>query len=531
MKRSQHRPLGEMVAGACAVALTLSACGNAQSDSESGANLIEGLERSVELSEDFDPSANFKYAAYYPPSSLDPHTSAGGLDQTYLAPIYDRLIYNSPAGELEPMLAETFETDGDNVTLTLRPEVSYTDGEPFTAESVKTNLERYMSDGSTLASEVAHIESISVVDELTVEIVTDGAVGATVAALSARAGMMVSPKAIDSGDVETKPVGIGPYTATDVTPGQSVSMEKTEDYWDPSVQRVGSMELIGMSEAQTRQNALQSGELSASEVDATSVSSLQGDTTGLISGPTPLVYFFAVNSSDPAFEDERVREAMNLAIDREGLAEGLFQGGCLPQIQPWPASSFAYNTDIGAGLDRWPYDPEKAIDLLEEAGFADRPSGFDAVHTNNTISSQFGEVLQSQFAEVGITINPSPVPSGGIVENFGISKSMPTTVSGYTGAPDPDAVIQRIYSAESVYNPGEWSSETVESLATEAASAPDQESRSQVYGELSEALVEEQSHIMPICALQRIVAFDEKVSNIHSGGDYQDLRGVAVSAS
>ncbi|TCP45042.1 peptide/nickel transport system substrate-binding protein [Tamaricihabitans halophyticus] len=509
------------------LALALAACGSAGS-SGSPENAIDGLGRSVELAENFNSDAHFTYVGSYPPSSFDPNTSASGLDQTYLAPIYDRLLYNSPKGELEPMLAERFEVEGSTIVLTLRPDLTFTDGAPFDSHAVKTNLDRYMADGSTLRPEVAHITAVSAREPLVVEIQTDGSVGATLATLSARAGMMVSPKAIEAGDVETNPAGIGPYTATRVTPGQGVQLTKTDNYWEPSVQRVATMELKGVGENQTRQNALASGETLAAEVEVPTIDAL-GDAAEFVVGPTPLVYFFAVNTAEPAFKDPRVLEAINLAIDRSRIAQGLFEGACEPQVQLWPSNSFAYNKDIGAGLDRLPYDPDRARDLLEEAGFADAPSGFDTVHTNNTTSTQLGEVLQSQLAEVGVSVNPAPVPSGGIVENFGISKSMPATLSGYTGAPDPDAFIQRNLTLESVYNPGGWESEQVTRLSVDGAKATDQDSRAEIYHELAETLLDEPSHVVPICAMKRVVGFDPSVSNLHSGGDYQDLRGVAVA--
>lgn len=485
---------------------------------------------SVDLDTDFDPNGHFSYAGAYAPSSFDPFTSASGLDQTYLAPIYDRLIYRAPDGTLEPMLATEWEPADDNLslTLTLREGVTFTDGAPFNAQAVKTNIERYLQTTSKLKQELSQVTGVEVVDELTVQINVSDRLGSLPATLAARAGMMVSPQSIAAGNIASQPVGIGPYTATSVVPGTSVSLIKTKDYWDPDVQRVATMELIGVGESQTRYNALVSGELSAAETVPEQVGPAQDEDFQILSGPTPLFYFFGLNSAVEPFDDPQVRKAISMAIDREGIGDGLFEGYCKPQVQLWPENSDAYDEDFGDGLDEFPFDPDEAKKLLDDAGVAPEQA-FDAVLTNSSTSIKLAEIIQANLKEIGIDINVNPVPSGGIIENFSVTKAMPTTVSGYTGPPDAASVIDRNFAPKAPYNPSGEIYTTLNEIAAEGANTVDPAERKAAYSEYMAEFVEIVPHIIPICMAYRVIAYDDMVSNLHASSDYVDLRGVAVS--
>ncbi|MFV0535217.1 MAG: ABC transporter substrate-binding protein [Cumulibacter sp.] len=510
-------------------ALLLTACGSAPDDKPADA-ADDTFPTNVELDENFDPNGHFSYAGAYPPSSFDPFSSASGLDQTYLAPVYDRLIYRAPDGSLEPMLATewTPSEDGKYLEVTLREGLTFTDGAPFDAEAVKTNLERYMEDTSKLKQELSQVDDVEVIDELTVRINVTDSLGALPATLAARAGMMVSPNAIAADNVTNNPVGIGPYTASEAIPGTSVALTKTEDYWDPEVQRVATMDLFGMPEGQTRYNALVGGQLTASEISAEQIDPAQGKDFSILSGPTPLLYFFSVNTAEAPFDDINVRTALNLAIDREGIGDGLFEGYCKPQIQLWPESSEMYDEDFGDGLEHFPYDPQQAKELMTEAG-VDPQQTFDAVLTNSSTSTKLAEIIQSNLEEVGMKISVNPVPSGGIVENFGIAKTMPTAVSGYTGPPDPAAVVERNFTPTALYNPGGDVDPAMDAAATEGANAVDPDERKEAYAEYMNAFVEAVPNLVPICMAYRVVAYTDGVSNLWASSDYVDLRGVAVT--
>ncbi|WP_170110908.1 ABC transporter substrate-binding protein [Antricoccus suffuscus] len=507
--------------------MLLSACGAPPDKAKSN---DASLPSSIALEKDVDPNAEFSFGYTYPNSSLDPVKSASGQDQTYMYPIYDRLLYLTEDGKFEPMLATSWEESADKTALTLklRDNLKFSDGVAFNAEAVKVNLDRAKGAGSKIAQEIATLTDVQVVDDLTVKLTVSSGLGALLTSLAARPGMIASPKAIAEGTMESAPAGIGPYVATDIVPGASISYKKSEGYWDPDAQKVATMAIKSMPEDQTRLNALKSGELSGIQVSPDQRSSAESTGATLISRPSYLVYFLAVNTSVAPFDDPSVRLAMNYLIDRKAIGDGLLGGSCTPQIQPWPESSVGYDKKIGDGLDVWPHDVKKAKDLLKKAGLT-KGSKFKVVTTNLTTTVKILEVLQEQFKEAGLDIEAQPVPAGGITEHFAITKQTPVTLSAYTGSPDPAAVIDRNLLPESQYNPGGATSQNLIDTAVEGASATDPATRTATYSKFMDLFIKEPTSLMPICAAHSVMALADGVSNVTMPADaaYQ-FRGVAV---
>lgn len=508
------------------VALALAGCGDAPKE-DAPAN--DAYPTAVPVADDFDESASFTLAVTLPPSSFDPRDSSTGLDQNFLAPIYDRLIYLTPDGEFEPMLATewTPSEDGKSLTLKLRTGLQFTDGTPFDAAAVKTNLDRYRGEGSKLIQELRQVTDVTVIDPATVKITVSDGLGALTSSLSARAGMMASPKAIADGTIASTPVGVGPYQVVTATPGQGVTLERNPSYWQPDAQRVATLEVVGIPDSQTRYNALSTGEISAATVAIDQAKSADDADKTLVAGPTPLIFFLAVNTATAPFDDPSVREAMSLAINREDIAAGLYEGFCDPQVQLFPEGTVGYSEEIGDGLDQWPYDPEKAKQLIEDAG-VDPAASFDAnVTAGDTVA--LAEVIQSQLGEVGITMNVKPGPSATLLEEFSFAKTSPLTVSGYTGPPDPAGVIDRNFLPTALYNPGGKVDEEMLAIGQDAASETDPEKRNELYGQFTEVFLQEVRNIIPICLLHQIIAAAPEVTGLHAPTDYVDLRNIAVS--
>jgi ABC-type transport system substrate-binding protein len=342
--------------------------------------------------------------------------------------------------------------------------------------------------------------------------------------------MMASPQAIAAGNLATTPVGAGAYTVTEFVSGDSVDYTKREGYWDPDAQRVATMTVKLMTDDQTRLNALQSGELDASIVRP--VQAISADKSGMkvISRPSVIFLYLLINSAQEPFNDPLVREALNYAVDRVDIGNGLFEGLCDPQIQPWPSTSIAWSDEIGDGLDVWPHDPEKAKELLAEAGYPDGGITMPAVTTNVTFVMQLSEILQAQLAEVGITMTIEPVPTPQVVELFSVNKSVVANVNPYSGSSDPHGIASRHFLPGSVYDVGEPVDPSILELAEKASTPLDPAKRTPIYHEMMQAMIDHPTHLLPLCAQHISVALNpEKVSgvSVYSAG-FMDLRGVAV---
>ena len=517
-----------LVVGVLAAGLVVSAC-SAPPKKVQASDV--SLESSIPLDKNFDPEAEFNWSFPVGTTSWDPTLGSTGFDLPFLLPAYDRLVYLSPDGKFEPMLAESWDgsADGKVLTFKLRPNVTFSDGEPFNATAVKSNLDRAAGPGSMIKSQLQDVTSVEVIDDLTLKIQMDGGMGAFIAAMSERPGMMASPKAIAAGTLAAAPVGVGPYVASEIVPGNSVTFTKTEGYWDPDAQRVAVMHYKAIPDDQTRLNALQSGELNGAYIAQKHVTPAKDAGLDVIGDVSPVLNYLAVNSSVKPFDDPKVRLAMNYAIDRVGIGEGLFEGLCTPQIQPFPSTSFAYNKDIGDGLDIWPHDPEKAKELLKEAGY---PDGFTFATVVTTVTAYVAEAeaIQDQLKEVGINMEIKPLPTVQLVDEFGISKVTPAVVTPTSSTVDPHTFMEGSMHPDARFNPGGQLSPEMVELIDKGAAPLDPKERAPFYSDFMDLWIEEVPHVMPICVQHITQAYDDTVSNVqiyHSG--VIDLRGVAVS--
>ncbi|WP_134321850.1 ABC transporter substrate-binding protein [Cumulibacter soli] len=510
------------------LALVLSGCGdaperNTRPEESTYAN-------SIEATSDYDPEAHFDWAYRDSAPSWDPIKSTAGSNIVFFEPVYDRLLYEEVDGTIAPMLATDFSAaeDGSAFTLTLREGLTFSDGEPFDGDAVKFNLDRARAEGSTLASELAQVENVEVVDEHTVTLHLSGGVGPIPATLAARSGIMVSPAAADSGQLDSQPVGIGAYTVTNYVPGDKTEYEATPDYWDPDAQRVATMTFHVMTDDQTRLNALKSGELDGAEIPADQVDVLADD------GFVPLVQssarytYFLLNAAKEPFDDPEVRTAINLAIDREGISQGLYGGYCTPQIHPFAEGSAGYSDKIGNGLDALPYDPEQAMTLLEDAGVTDLKFTIGA--PNIASNTKLAEAIQEQLADVGIDAEVESAPTDAVVQKFVSDQSIEAITSIGSGVNDPDVPNSRYIKEDAYLNAGGVSYPDLIKYGDEGAAALEADDRRPAYEKYLESWISDPPHLIPICLTHESSVYTPQVSGVkQKANGYPDLRGVAVT--
>jgi peptide/nickel transport system substrate-binding protein len=507
--------------------LALTACGGGEAGTGRGGG---GTVASVPVAGSFDREATFSWGYTIGATSLDPHRGTSGFDQNWLYPVYDRLVYSAPDGQLKPMLATSWETTdgGRALEMKLRTGVTFHDGTAMDAAAVKKSLDRARDDDSVVKGELTMIESVEVVDGHTVRLKVTGAIGALLGALTDRAGMILSPKAIDGGKLATEPVGAGAYRTVENRAGDRVTYERYDRYWEPGVQRTRRMVFRVMPDDQTRLNALQTGELSMALIRQNQVGAAQQAGMKVLSGESPTFYSFQLNGSRKPFDDPRVRLALNLAMDRKAIGEGLLEGYCTPQIQPWPSTSWAYDKSVGDGLSKWPHDPERAKRLLAEAG---HPNGFSfkALAVNISGYSTIAEALQQQFAKVGVKMELQVVEAAQAGKAFAIEKSADAGVMGYSPTPDPQGVMTRLLLPTAAANPGKVATPEVVKLAEQAAAPADPKDRAGFYHKIMADLIANPPAAVPICMHQRTEAFKPTVSGISNfTGGMRDFRGVAV---
>jgi peptide/nickel transport system substrate-binding protein len=480
--------------------------------------------------ESYDPNGTIRFGyAIGPSQGLDPHKTSLAQDTVWLAPLYDPLIIELPDASLVPGLATEWEfvDDGMGLQLTLREGVTFHDGEPFNADAVKANIERAKTvEGSAVAPLLAVIDSVEIIDEYTVKLVLNGPAATLPRILSDRPGMMVSPKALEDPDLPQNPVGAGMFRLEEYKPGDRAVMVKFEDYWNPEWQNLARLEIIQQGDPQTRLNGVRTGELDLALLEGPQFLEAEQQGLAVEQYDTTTNFYLQFNRTRAHFDDVRVRQAMNYAIDREGIAQAVFLG--LGDASPQFYTDKFPDGYIPELEDRYPYDPEKAKELLAEAGLEDGFS-FDLLVPTLPSHEQVGQIAQAQFAEVGITANLISVDPSSTASTFYNDEKGDMVVGTTPGRTDP-AMFAQLFFTEANSNPdGHLIPEVTEQYELALVPRPDEE-RVPILQELMRQTVEQAGNIV-LFHPRTLLAGDEGIGGFHWALRGQpDWRGAGIAA-
>jgi ABC-type transport system substrate-binding protein len=439
------------------------------------------------------PGGTLRFAVRAEPSTLDPHRGSSGSDHMSLYPIFDTLVRFDPNTMApQPGLAESWETpDPKTLVLTLRRNVKFHDGTPFNADAVRFNLMRGQDKKiSTITSELAVIEAVETPDPFKVRIRLKQPDAAMLLILSDRAGMMVSPTAVQKlGDqFGRNPVGAGEYRFAKWTPGESIRVEKFADYWDKGRPYLDAVLIRIMPDGDTRLSALRSGQIDFTmEIPPQDFAALKGERGLRTHERVSLAYWrIYLNMSKPPFDKRAAREAVQYAIDRTALFRTIMFGLGEVTITPFPSVHWAHNPVLKV----FPHDPAKAKAKLAEAGL---PNGFsfDMVLEAAPEHVRRGEAIQAQLAQVGIKLELKPMELVKGVSLFFRSKEVAAANYRWTGRPDPDQTVRGMFHSTGFYNPGKFKSARLEELMDQAAASYRLEERKKLYAQIGELIQQE----------------------------------------
>jgi len=444
------------------------------------------------------------------PSTFDVTQAEWGNRALYYQAVYDTLLLGKSDGSIEPYLASSFEYNEDNtvLTLTIRDGVKFSDGTALTADVVKQNLQRFKDGGGAYAGDLANVESIDAPDDVTVAITLSAPDPALTAYLSREAGLVASPAMFDAEDADTNPIGSGPYvldSAASVT-GSKYVFTENPDYWNADALSYESITMNVLADSTAIVNAIQAGEVNAAVLpDNNNLDQVEGagftiDFSEL--NFQGLLLLDRGGEMNPAVGDVRVRQAINFALDREGLLEALQLGNGTVTTQVFQKASKAFDPELD---EYYSYDPEKAKALLADAGYED---GVDIEMGSTAIlgAAQFPLIAQ-QLKDVGINVTFVDTPP----ENYIADLSAPK----YAAIPmqleeNPDwQLIQFMISPTAPFNPFHYSDDTTEELIA-AIQAGDTDTQVEKAKELNRYIVE-QAWFAPYYRVNAGYAYDSSV--------------------
>jgi peptide/nickel transport system substrate-binding protein len=443
------------------------------------------------------------------PKSLDPHAVTAVNDFRILMNVYDGLVrYRSGSLDVEPSLAEswTISEDGLTYTFRLRGGVKFHDGSDLNAEAVKFNFDRMLDEDHPyhntgpfpLAFFFSAVDQVSAVDSRTVRFQLKEPYAPFLSNLAYPTGLIVSPAAVEKHgkDFGRNPSGTGAFRFAEWESNAKVVVVRNDQYWDgpPGLEAVVFRPI---TDSNTRVAEMLSGGIDMMvEVPPDSVAQFSGQPDyELYEQAGPHVWFLILNAKEGPFADRRVRQAANYAINKKALVENVLQGTAAIAAGPTPpAFAWAYNER----LEPYPYNPQKAQELIQEAGAEGAELTFYVTEGGSGMLDPIpmGAAIQADLAKVGLNVK---------IETYEWNTFLGKVNPGLEGKADmaemawmtndPDtlpylALRTEAWPDKGGFNSGYYSNPEVDRLLEAARTSTDQQERAQLY-RMMQAIVQE----------------------------------------
>lgn len=495
--------------------LALSACGSSTSES-------------LTVASDPVSGGNLTIGTYLDPTCIDPQQIGTNASLSVTRQVVDSLTDQDPdTGEVVPWLAESWEINEDSsvFTFTLRDDVTFSDGTAFTAATVKANIDGIVALGALAPVSgpyLAGLTAATVIDDSTIEIAFGQPNAQFLQATSNIAfGMVSDASAAQSADERCAAgvVGSGPFVLDSYTANDATVLSKRDGYsWgSPTWTSDGEAYLDTITfqvlpENSVRTGALMSGQIQAMDsVQQQDEASLSSSGFQIITRANP---GFAVsvlfNLASPVSSDPAVRQALMLGVNREDIVSILGPTGEVTEgvLSPTTPGSADFTDYLG-------YDPEKAISILEDAGWVE---GADGVREKDGVVLELDfpyffdgpvvELMQQELAEIGMRLNISQITTAEFIARLA-SKDFDATVGNLTRA-DIDVLRSTLTSAGA--NNYSLADEELQDLLVAQAAEPDPNARIEIAGQIQEVVLEN-AYAVPLHSLAGAYAVADNVQD------------------
>ncbi|BAS28189.1 ABC transporter substrate-binding protein [Limnochorda pilosa] len=427
-----------------------------------------------------------KVAMSAQPEVLDPHRTSATSSFQVTRSLYDTLVEVDRRGEIVPALAESWSTDAAGLrwTFRLREGVRFHDGTLLDSGDVQASIARVAGPGSPKAEEFGAVEGIDTPDARTVVIRLNAPAPALLASLASEWGAVLPEEAIRAGhDFANEPVGTGPFRLETWVRDSYLRLVPFDGHFR------GTPDLDGVTLRFVSESALQVQGLLRGDfdiIDAVPVADLprlvSNPAVRVVEEPSGLVLVAGLNTRRPYLSDVRVRQGLNLAVDKETILEVAYGGGT-PVGTFMEAGSPWYPQDV----EPYPYDPERARALLSEAGV---PSGWTldlVLPETYRAHVTAGQMIQEMLGRVGVQSRIRLVEWGVWLSTvFGGPRDFDVTVIGHTGKLDPTGRLRGY--GEGVRTYVGYENPQVAGWLAEAARTTDQDRRRALYADVLRAL-------------------------------------------
>jgi len=430
-------------------------------------------------------------------ANLEPMPSTLLVDRQVLYNLYDSLVAIDKDLKIIPSLAESWQTpDPKTYIFKLRQGVKYHDGTDFNADSVKWNIERYLTDKKSLRGpEIGFVQTVEVMDPYTVKFNLKAPFAPLLANLSDRAGMMISQKAAEAAGIDftRKPLGggTGAFKFVEWVKDDHIALERNANYWKkdasgtalPYLDKVTIRPIVDATVALTN---VKTGDVDVSHyLPAKDYASIKAGKEIILQETTGLGYAsIALNVRDEPFNKKELRQAFAEAIDRDQLLKTIFFDVGKPAYGAFPPSNFAYDPNFK------PYTghASKAKEYLKAGG---KPDGFTCemkIRSGDPETSQLAQLVKDQVAKAGITMNLIQIDYPTLVADQQAGKYQ-ANLTGWSGRIDPDG---NVYNQLHTGTPNNlYSNPQVDDLLDRARAASDQAQRKEMYQQVQKLVADD----------------------------------------
>lgn len=458
------------------------------------------------------------------PGHLNPAITTSGGTHTASELIYNGLVELDDNGELEPGLAKSWEIteDGAVYTFTLQDDVVWHDGTPFTADDVVFSFNEVLLNfhSRTAASVGNAIELIEAPDPSTVVFTFKQPYAPLLQQLSVTEAPIVAKHIYEGSDpnenpANLEPVGTGPFRFVSYEPDSEIRLEKNPDYFKEGLPHLDEVVMRIIPEDGSAVIALEAGDVDwLWGVPGPDLERFQADDnygllrTGVNPGGQNCIMTVSYNLDKPIFQSQEVRKALAHALDRQAFLERvLFNQGKVAEAPIHSGIGFAHGTE----LDMPEYDTGLAAQMLEDAGWIDdgsgirTASGVEGVEDGTPLAFDFlhfpgftayGELFRAQLAEVGAEVTLRPLDPPVFAETVFTNRDFDTNIISFCNGTDPEIGVRRMYISSNIQpipfsNSSAYSNPDIDRLFDEAQQTVDVPTRSGIYQEIQEILVED----------------------------------------
>ncbi|MET1178290.1 glutathione ABC transporter substrate-binding protein [Peribacillus simplex] len=458
--------------------------------------------------------------------TLDPHNAGDTVSIYGIRSMYEGLVGFDKDMSIVPALAESFEISKDGLTYSfkLREGVTFHDGEPFNADAVKANYDRIMDDANNLSAK----RSLKFVDSM--DIIGDYEVAFKLkepfSAMINKFGMvpMISPKAIEEGTkyIEANPVGTGTFKFVEWKQGKTLEVEKYADYWGGDQTNVEKVKFSPVPENGSRVAMLKTGEADfVYPMPQQNVKEFKNSKDATIEEtPSTIVRYVSINTFKDPYKDLKVRQAMNLAVDKKAYIQVVKNG-----FGHVLDSTMAPETQYYAKQKSYEFNVKKAKELLKEAGYE---NGFESEIWGNTSSESVKgmEFIKQQLAQIGIDVTIKSMEEGTLSDEIYTpekpedAKVQMWYVSWSPSSGDADGATRGLFSSEyfppNGANTAYYDNDKVTNWIKEANASADPKEQEKIYNDIQRTVYQDAPWIF-------------LASDVNLAGHNNNLEGVYVA--